>query len=522
MNRAERRQAERAQKKAAARRDPDALFAEALARHDDGRTADAMTLAEQLLAAEPEHLDGLQLAGMAAIQLGDADKALRFLGHKTRLDPDNAHGHLNHGAALQMKGDLEAAADHFRRAIALDAGLADAHSNLGVTLRDLSRFAEAEDALRRALALSPAPDPRLTVALASVVQSLGRIDEAIVLFDQALLLDPDNADIIYKRCLCHFAKGNFAAAAQDYECRWQSDNFAGAAQTRPEPGWQGEDLKGKRLLVWAEQGVGDHIIYLGSLPALLAGTGDDLGNDLGGTCVFECDQRLVSLFARSLPGTEIVATGQARQSGFDYQIAAASLTLQSRIRFPHQYPLGRYLSPDAERAAEISERLQDAARGRPLIGIAWRSSRHKVGPWKSMPLEQWGPIFKGRDALFVNLQYGETGPEIAAAMGATGAEIYTDPEIDRFDDFEGLAALIDGLDLLVTTSNVTAHFAGALAKPCLLALQVTPLWYWGMAAEPMPLYASMERFWQARENHWTDVAGKIAGHLDGLNLPVKS
>ena len=139
-----------------------------------------------------------------------------------------------------------------------------------------------------------------------------------------------------------------------------------------------------------------------------------------------------------------------------------------------------------------------------------------------MPLEEWGPIFKGRDALFVNLQYGETEPEIAAAMGATGAEIYTDPEIDRFNDFEGLAALIDGLDLVVTTSNVTAHFAGALAKPCLLALQVTPLWYWGMANQPIPLYASVERFWQGRENIWTDVAGDIAARLDELKTLIKS
>lgn len=514
MNRAERRRAESAQKKAAGRRDPDALFAEALARHNDGRIADAMKLAEQLLAAQPDHLDGLQLAGMAAIQLGDADKAIGFLADKTRLDPDNPHGHMNHGAALQMSGDLEAAADHFRRAIALDAGLAEAHGNLGVTLRDLSRFAEAEEAMRRALALATGPDARLTVSLASVVQSRGRINEAMALFDQALALDPGNADTIYKRCLCRFAKGDFAGAAEDYECRWASDSFVSEFQTRPEPIWQGEDLKAKRLLVWAEQGVGDHIIYLGSLPALIA--------DLGGACVFECDERLVSLFARSLPDAEIVPAGQIRQSGFDFQIPAASLTLQSRIRFPGQYPLGRYLSPDADRAAGISSRLQDAAQGRPLIGIAWRSARQKVGPWKSMPLEDWGPILDGRDALFVNLQYGETEPEIAEAIQATGADIYTDPEIDRFNDFEGLAALIDGLDLVVTTSNVTAHFAGALAKPCLLALQVTPLWYWGMAAEPIPLYASLERFWQTSENVWTDVAGEIAGRLDGLIISIKS
>ena len=131
-----------------------------------------------------------------------------------------------------------------------------------------------------------------------------------------------------------------------------------------------------------------------------------------------------------------------------------------------------------------------------------------------MPLDLRGPILSRREALFVNLQYGETDDEIAAARAATGADIFTDPHIDRFNDFEGLAALIDSLDLVITTSNVTAHFAGALGKTCLLALQVTPLWYWGMKETPIPLYSSVERFWQSTENAWGDVVGEIAARLD--------
>jgi hypothetical protein len=254
--------------------------------------------------------------------------------------------------------------------------------------------------------------------------------------------------------------------------------------------------------------VGDHIIYLGSLPAL---TGEGAKRN---ACIFECDNQLVSLFARSLPGAEIVPSGLTQKTDFDLQTPAASMTLQSFIRFPDQCPLGRYLIPDPGRADDINSRLQIAAAGRPLIGIAWRSSRVKPGPWKTMPLDQWGPILSRRNALFVNLQYGETGPEIAEAMTATGSEIYIDPDIDRFNNFEGLAALMDSLDMVVTTANVTAHFAGALGKPCLLALQVTPIWYWGMADEPVPLYASVERFWQAQENAWTDVGGRIAARLD--------
>ena len=505
MNRAERRRAEREQRKAAATMDPGALFTEALAHHNEGRVAEALKLAERALSADKSHVDALQLAGMAAIQLRDTDKALRSLADKTRLDPDNPHGHVNHGAALQMAGDLDQAAECFRRAIALDAGMADAHTNLGVTLRDLSRFAEAEETMRRALDISPG-DARLMVSLASVVQARGRIDEAITLYDQVLAINPGHEDTIYKRSLCHFAKGDFARGQQDHESRWAAETFDSKWRDYSEAPWRGEPLSGKRILVWAEQGVGDHIIFLGSLPALIAE---------GGSCVFQCDQRLVTLFARSLPAAKIVPDkSESQYPDIDFQIPAASFALQRRIELPGQYPLGRYLQADPERSAEIKARLADQAPGRPVIGIAWRSSRVKAGPWKSMPLDLWGPILSRREALFVNLQYGETDDEIAAARAATGADIFTDPHIDRFNDFEGLAALIDSLDLVITTSNVTAHFAGALGKTCLLALQVTPLWYWGMKETPIPLYSSVESFWQSTENAWGDVVGEIAARLD--------
>jgi hypothetical protein len=95
----------------------------------------------------------------------------------------------------------------------------------------------------------------------------------------------------------------------------------------------------------------------------------------------------------------------------------------------------------------------------------------------------------------------------------TGAEIYTDPDIDRFDDIDGLVGLIDGLDAVVTTSNVTAHLAGALGKPTLLALHNMPFWYW---SDPFDAYRSVERFRQPSPRDWASVVQSVARRLDDV------
>ena len=144
LNRAERRRAERDMRKSAAKVDPDALFAEALAHHDDGQINEALKLAQQVLDIDKEHSHALLLAGMAAIQSGDTDKALGFLADKTRLDPDNPHGHLNHGAAVLLAGDMEQAVACFRRSITLDPEMEDTlcqvlEETAALALREIER-----------------------------------------------------------------------------------------------------------------------------------------------------------------------------------------------------------------------------------------------------------------------------------------------------------------------------------------------------------------------------------------------
>ena len=181
---------------------------------------------------------------------------------------------------------------------------------------------------------------------------------------------------------------------------------------------------------------------------------------------------------------------------------------------PHdiQFP-SRFITPDAARIAGCGEWLRRLGDG-PAIGISWRSGRRGEGASKTIGLADWHAVLRARDAKFVNLQYGDTEAEIEQARTATGARVFSHPDIDRFNDLDGLAALIDGLDLVITTSNVTAHLAAALGKPVWLAVKKSPFWYWGTEGAAVPLYPTVRAYRQRDAGDWAPVLGDIATDLE--------
>jgi hypothetical protein len=266
---------------------------------------------------------------------------------------------------------------------------------------------------------------------------------------------------------------------------------------------------GQPLILWSEQGVGDQILYAKLLRWVA---------DRASECVFECDGRLADTFSRSLPNAQVVkATApiedQIVSVDFDFQLPLASL-----MQLIPDWPAGwdfedshLVANTDLKRAA--LERI-GAKADRPLIGISWRSGREGVGALKSLPLLEWAPILSGRECTFVNLLYGATTDDISELCETCDASIYTDNEIDRFNDLDQLLGLIDGLDSIITTSNVTAHLAGGLGKPCLLLLPKNNLWYWGADSKNTLFYPSVIAFRQDVAGDWLPVINAVAEYLD--------
>jgi hypothetical protein len=276
--------------------------------------------------------------------------------------------------------------------------------------------------------------------------------------------------------------------------------------------WDGSPLAGKSIFLWREQGVGDEILYGGMIPDLVAARA---------RVVLECDPRLVPLFARSFPSVEVVAQTippdpRTESRAVDFQAPVATLGRWLRADFSGFPRHADYLKPDPALAASLRGKYRALAGGRTVIGISWHSRLSPALAEKGTQLADWKEILANPGAFFVNLQYGDCARDIEAARVATGVTVYADPEIDAMKDLDAFAAQVNAMDLVVSTSNTTVHFAGAQNVPCWTLLPSGPgaLWYWFTGREDSPWYPAMRLLRRRPDEPWLDLIGRVGKELE--------
>lgn len=130
-----------------------------------------------------------------------------------------------------------------------------------------------------------------------------------------------------------------------------------------------------------------------------------------------------------------------------------------------------------------------------------------------MQLSDWSPVLRSSGATFVNLQYGDCADELSRLYQEIGVSVYCDDEVDPLVDLDAFAAQVAAMDLVISVSNTTVHFAGALGKPVWTLLPGGGdglLWYWGNEGERNLWYPTMRIFRQDTLGDW---AGAI-NHVD--------
>jgi tetratricopeptide (TPR) repeat protein len=435
-----------------------------------GEPGDALLACRRATELDPEFAAGWINFGNALHECGVHDEAVVACEAALRLAPDAAEAWSTRGAALHALGRSEEAASAHRKAIEIQPRMAHHHFNLGVTLQHRGDHAEAISSLRRALAL-----------------------------------DPGHADAHWELSFALLASGRLREGWEEHEWRWRRRG-AQARHYSFTP-WDGDASKPRRLLLWAEQGIGDHILY-GSLLSDLVSSPMRL--------TLEVDPRLVSLYQRSFPQLAVIPQRDppADSNAFDCQAPLGSLGRW--LRPTHEsFPRHRgFLKPDPARAEAYRARLHRAASTR-LIGVAWKSANPEFGAAKSQSLLDWKAVLGVPRARFVDLQYGDTSVERAALERQTSARIEHLPELDLHDDLEGLAALCAACDLVVTASNVTAHVAGALGRPVWLMVPKGNgrLWYWFSGRTDNPWYPSLRIFDQSVPGNWRETLDAVAREL---------
>jgi tetratricopeptide (TPR) repeat protein len=470
-------------------RDSKQQIAQAFALFRGGDLAGAARALDVVIAAEPANVDALHILAGVKRAGGDRAGALALFDRALALAPDFAPLMLNRAIVLFELARFDEALAAFEAVLAREPARADVLRFRGGALQGLGRVEEALASYERALALRPG-DAELLCDCGAALQALGRADEALARFDAALAAATGHAGAAHGRAVLIYNQGLPLLAAHDFagfaehEQRWAAGLISSQNHARGEQAWRGERLEGV-LRVWPEQGVGDEIVHARFLSMALARTP---------RVALECDARLVPLFRRSFPGLESVSdvNAPAPIAGVAAQCSLASLGFALGARRADIEGAGAFVRADEARAASLRAKYGSQARGRAIVGVAWRSVNARFGPTKSSRLDEWGALLK-RDDLFVSLQYGEVDAEIAEAARAFGCDFIADAEVDQMRDLDGFAAQIAALDHVVSVSNTTVHFAGALDKPCVVLLPADrrALWYWGAEGETTPWYASL-------------------------------
>jgi tetratricopeptide (TPR) repeat protein len=441
--------------------------------------------------------------GNALLKAGKTEEAVSVCRQATKLAPAFAPAWVNLGNALRASSQPLDAAAAFRKAIELSAHLAEAWVGLGNALEDTDDLKGALAAFERACLLKPGmAEAQLNLGL--LYKHHGRLEEAVACYRRALAINPQRHDTRWSLALVLLALGRFDEGWSLYESRWLR---RGAPRRRFAT--SSRDLATARnILVWSEQGIGDEVLYASIVPEIVSS---------GSKVTFEVDPRLLSLFMRSLPDVSVVARKDppgidAEQ--FDAVMPSGSLGAWRRRSFASFPRHSGFLKADPQRREMLMRELRRDGEG-PVVGISWRSQNPEVGRRKTLALDAWQAILGTPGIRFVNLQYGDTAGEIAALQHAIGIRLITIEHLDLFNDIEGLAALVACCDLVITTSNVNAHIAGALGREVWLLLprHRGRLWYWFVERADSPWYPSMQIFSQTEDGDWDPVIAEVAAEV---------
>lgn len=423
--------------------------------------------------------------------------------------PDCTPLMANLGLALAQGGRLEEALAACDRALASDPRCAAAWHNRGYVRLHAGDPAGAHDDLVQALRISP--DQLATSAcLAHALRDLGRFDQAIAAYHAILARDPGNEDVIANLAATELLLGRFGPGWHDYAKRF---GLAPGAADRgfPFPAWRGESLAGRSLFVYAEQGLGDEIMFASCLPDVLASAG---------TCVVECNTRLAGLFRRSFPSAWVHGGEKsgpkdwlAHAPRIDVQCPIGSLPRWLRPDLPAFPARTGYLRADPSLVAAMRARLSRHGPG-PWIGISWRGGTPEArGAVRSLPLRDLLPAVAVGGARLVSLQHGDVLAEESEVARANGIPILRIDDVPR--DLEQLAAAITVLDLVVSVDNTNVHLSGALGRPVLVLLAFVPEWRYGAAGETMPWYPSARLLRQDRPGQWAGALDRLRATLSG-------
>ncbi len=465
---------------------------------DLNRCAEALASIDRAIAlGAGSRADALEARAAALRKLNRPQEALVACQRALSLDPHSARAQLLQGALLSDLGRPAEALLSFDRALQSQPENAAAHSGRGSVLMDLCRPDEALESFERAVQCQPGFVTALNNRAVALNQ-LGRFEEAKQAFAQVLKIDPASDYCRTNLAQLHLLLGDFDAGWPLYESR---PRVGLAARVPSAPAWAGEPVRGKTLLLVAEQGAGDTLQFCRYVPVLEA---------MGAEVLLWAPARLERLVRSVSPTLRLIAD-VASPPICDYQCRLLSVPYLLRD-VPAVVP---YLAVDGDRVAHWRRHLGDDGI---RIGVCWQGARTRMDLGRSYPLREIAPLLQVPGVRLISLQKGDGSEQLEALPPDLSVERLPDSFDQGADAFLDTAAVMQSLDLVVTSDTSIAHLAGALGRPAWIALQKVPEWRWQLERDDTPWYPTCQLFRQQRRGEWSDVFEHMREELARLRF----
>jgi tetratricopeptide (TPR) repeat protein len=517
----------------------DAAFNLANFLYNESKITDAVDFYKKAGEIKPSCAQVHYNLGICLTQLNKDEEALKAFKNSTEKNPNYAKGHLQQGILQQKLNKNNAALEAYKKALEIDSKLFEAHYHIGILYKAMEELDTAIKHLDIAIELKPDHsgaimelanthnmldncddclrlyrrllelNPNSVSALYNfgyTIKKMGFIEQALEIYNKVLTKSPDYGLAHFSRALTYLTLGDFDRGWPEYEWRWGA--YDESPKKFKQPIWDGSDLRGKTILIYAEQGLGDTLQFIRYAKVL---------KNMGATVFFLTQQPLKDLIAKC-PYIDKVATSAHDLPNFDLQIALMSIPMVVKTRqetVPAEIP---YLFSQDNLDKEWKEKLSNDKNFK--IGICWQGNsqyrtqflRHVVAA-KSMKINYFEPIAKLPGVSIYSLQ----------KINGTDQMKTLDPSViihefqGDFDNSHGrfmdTAAVMKNLDLVISVDTSICHLAGGLGLPVWVPLPLPADWRWMLDTETTPWYPNMRLFRQKKTGDWESVIKNIVAEL---------
>ena len=510
------------------------MLGQAVEAFQAGNLDRADSILKKVLQLDSKSLPVLHIYGLIKAARKEYQEATEFLSKAVQLNPGDPSLHYNLAKSMADGGATQESLIYFDKALVLDPHYTDALMGYGEVLADLTNYPKALDAYDRVIDLRP-DFAEAWSNKGSVLHSLKRYREALACFEKAILIDPISPQAYYNRgisekeikqlndavnsfskaitlkenfysaiwnkSLCELQLGRFNEGFIGYESRKDRGEIGNSIEIRAfnKPLWLGDTpIQGKKILLYGEQGLGDYIQFCRYVKLVA---------QLGAEVILEVPKPLQG-FISTLGGySQLVAKGDEIPE-FDYHCSLLSLPLAFKTDLANIPASPSYLSTDPQKLKWWQEKLGEKKKIR--IGLAWSSvSGFKGDAQRSLQLSEFVKALPAEDFEYVCLQkeIKESDRDFFQAFGKI--QFYG----NDLNDFSDTAALVECVDLVISTCTSVPHLSAALGKKTWILLSYVPDWRWLLDREDSPWYPSVRLYRQQKLDDWSEVLNGVKTDL---------